>query len=211
MNMPTRDNPMFSDDDIIELTRSVEAHDFDRIAPPAQVWNNILAEVEEEVASNEASARRQSSGWFSTARLLSAAAVTLLMVGVAVAVVTFRGDDTPVVTELATAMLTDEGLPVSTSETASATYVCEEDKCFVELELSDLPDAGADDLELWVINGDVTDMFSLGLVTENQARYELPAEATVDGYPVVDISIEPDDGDAAHSGQSVLRGILDEA
>jgi len=209
MNMPTRDTPMFSDDEIIEMTRGVEAHDFDRIAPPPIVWNNILAEVEEEIASNEASARRQSRGWFTPARLLSAAAVTLLMVGVAVAVVSFRGDDTPVVNELAAAMLTDEGLPVSTSETADARFVCDEDACYVDVELSGLPDAGADDLELWVINGDVTDMHSLGLVTNGSGRYLLPDDVTADNFPIVDISIEPDDGDETHSGQSVLRGVLE--
>ena len=47
MNLPTRDQPMFSDDEIAETARSVQPHDFDRIAPPALVWNNILAEVEE--------------------------------------------------------------------------------------------------------------------------------------------------------------------
>ena len=54
MNLPTRDQPMFSDDEIAETARSVQPHDFDRIAPPALVWNNILAEVEEDVASQEA-------------------------------------------------------------------------------------------------------------------------------------------------------------
>ena len=60
MNIPTRDMADFSDDDIVEIARAVESHDFDRIAPPPQVWNNILADLEVEVATQEASARRHS-------------------------------------------------------------------------------------------------------------------------------------------------------
>lgn len=207
MNVPIRDNPMFSDDEIIEKARSVEPHDFDRIAPPPQVWNNILAELEVEVASQEANARRQQRRWFASPRVLSIAAATLLMVGVAVAVVTTR-DDNSAVNEIAEAMLTDEGLPVATDETANAVFVCEGDDCFVEVDLTGLPDAGGDNLELWVINADVTDMHSLGNVTSSDGRFALPFGVTAADFPIVDISIEPDDGDETHSGQSVLRGQL---
>jgi hypothetical protein len=209
MNLPAPDKPMFSDDDIIEMARSVEPDDHDRIAPPPQVWNNILTEIQGEVTSQEATAHRQSRSWFSSARLLSAAAVTILMLGVAVAVVMSSAGDS-LVNEVAAAMMTDEGLPVSTSETAAARFLCEGDECFVEVDLTALPESGVDDLELWVINGDVSDMYSLGNVTNNAGRFALPEGVTADGYPIVDISIEPDDGDETHSGQSVLRGIFQE-
>lgn len=210
MNLPTRDHAMFSDDEIAEIARSVERHDFERIAPPPQVWNNILAEVEVEIASQEAIARRQSRSRFTSARLLSAAAATLLMVGVAVAVVMWSGDDDAGITEVAAATMTTDGLPVSTTATADARFVCEADECFVEIQLSEIPDAGADDLELWVINGDVTDMYSLGNITADTERFPLPHGITAGEYPIVDISVEPDDGDATHSGQSVLRGTFDQ-
>jgi len=208
MSTTTRENPMYDDDEIMKRARSVEPHDFDRIAPPAQVWNNIQAELEVEVASQESLARQQSRPWFSSSRLLSIAAATLVMVGVAVAVVAYSNDD-PQDFELASAMLTDEGLPVATNETADAAVVCEADQCFVQLELTALPDAGADNLELWVINGDVTDMHSLGNVDTSDGRFPLPEGVTTDGFPIVDISIEPDDGDPTHSGQSVLRGVFE--
>jgi len=217
MNLSTREVPMSSDNEIIELARSVEAHDFDRIAPPPQVWNNILAEVEVQTASSEATARRQSQPRFSSTRLLTAAAALVILAGIAVAALSFRSADTPPVIELAspitglaTATLTDQDLPVSTTEIANATFGCDDDTCYIEVVLTGLPDAGADDLELWVINGDVTDMHTLGLVTAGSGRYELPPGVTPDDFPIVDISIEPDDGDATHSGQSVLRGILED-
>lgn len=209
MTSSTRDNSMFSDDQIVAMARTVESHDHDRIDPPAQVWNNILAELEVEVASQEASARRETARWFNSARLLSIAAATLLMVGVAAAIV-FTGNDTASETEVASASMSDDGLPVATTELASAVVVCDDDeRCFVEVELTGLPDAGNDELELWVINGDVTDMHSLGLITEATGRYELPANVSATDFPIIDISIEPDDGDETHSGQSVLRGVFD--
>ena len=36
----------------------------------------------------------------------------------------------------------------------------------------------------------------------------LPAQVDVGEFPVVDVSIEPADGDPAHSGDSVVRGTL---
>lgn len=231
----TRDEPMFNDDQIRELAQSVEAHDFERIAPPATVWNNILAEVEVETASSEADARRtagesttggrvaggriaggrrdgRTRRWFqsSSTSLLAIAAATLLMVGVVAAVVA-RNNDAPL-EELATATMTDADLPVPTSETAQARVVCDNDVCSVEVDLTGLPDAGADaDLELWVINSDVSDMYTLGLVTGETGTFELPFGVTAEDYPIVDISIEPRDGVEAHSGQSVLRGVFTSA
>ena len=132
------------------------------------------------------------------------------MVGVVVAIVNTSADDSSL-TEFAAASMTDEGLQVSTSATADARFVCEDDDCFVEVDLSALPDAGADDLELWVINGDVSDMYSLGNVTNTEGRFALPAGVTASNFPIVDISIEPNDGDETHSGQSVLRGVFDQS
>ncbi len=216
MNGITRDEPMFNEDQIRELTRSVEPHDFDRIAPPAMVWNNIIAEVEVETATSEADARRTATGgrarrtqhWFqkSSSSMLAIAAATLLMVGVVAAVVA-RNDEPPV--EFATALMTDTDLPVPTSETAQARVVCDDNTCSVEVDLTGLPDAGADaDLELWVINSDVSDMHTLGFVTGETGTFELPFGVTADDFPIVDISIEPRDGVEAHSGQSVLRGVF---
>ncbi|MEZ5230458.1 MAG: anti-sigma factor [Acidimicrobiales bacterium] len=66
-------------------------------------------------------------------------------------------------------------------------------------------------LELWLLavddDGGVEDLRSLGRV-EGDGPYELPADIDRDRFNVVDISIEADDGDATHSGHSILRGQL---
>ena len=210
MNGITRDQPKFSDHEIIELARSIEHHDHDRIAPPPQVWNNILAELEEELASSESSARRRARRrWFPSGQILAVAAAAVLIVGIVGGLALSGGTDSQG-EQLAAAVMTDDGLPVATTVTADAKVVCDGEDCVVEVDLSAVPESGEADLELWVINGDVTDMHSLGLVTES-GSFPLPAGVTPDDFPIVDISVEPRDGVAAHSGQSVLRGVFETA
>jgi hypothetical protein len=66
--------------------------------------------------------------------------------------------------------------------------------------------------ELWLINTDGKRMISLGVLPpDGQASYPVPTASGggLDGYTIVDISLEPFDGDAAHSRNSLLRGSLD--
>jgi len=217
MSDTARPSQTYSDDEIRAIAGEIEAHDFDRIAPPPQVWNNIVAEFEVERADEEAMARSTGAtvtsghrSWFSSNRLLSvAAAVIALAVIAAGALVTLNNEDTPPA-EFASASLTDQDLPVATDETAQARFVCSDDgDCVVEVDLSGVPEAGTNaDLELWVINADVTDMHSLGLVTES-GTFAVPDGVSTNDFPIVDISVEPRDGVPEHSGQSVLRGVFE--
>ena len=85
-----------------------------------------------------------------------------------------------------------------------------------ELVLTDarLPTGTVDaDLELWLIStdaaGEITDVQPVSLVDPTApGTYAVPADLDPDTYTVVDISIEPRDGDEAHSGDSILRGEL---
>ncbi len=38
--------------------------------------------------------------------------------------------------------------------------------------------------------------------------FEVPDDVDLDRFDVVDVSVEPDDGDPTHSGASILRGDL---
>jgi hypothetical protein len=62
--------------------------------------------------------------------------------------------------------------------------------------------------EVWLINPAVTKMVAVGVLTGNAGRFALPSDVNIAGYPLVDVSIEPMDGNPAHSGKSVLRGTL---
>ncbi len=69
-----------------------------------------------------------------------------------------------------------------------------------------LPDS--DPIEVWLIRPDLSDMVSLGLVDDPSAPFLVPAGIDVTEFSIVDLSIEPDDGDPTHSGRSILRGAL---
>ncbi len=69
---------------------------------------------------------------------------------------------------------------------------------------------GADDgyHEVWLIDRDVTRLVSLGVLTGTEGRFTVPTGLDLDEFPVVDVSDEPLDGDPAHSGDSIIRGVL---
>jgi anti-sigma-K factor RskA len=52
-------------------------------------------------------------------------------------------------------------------------------------------------------------MVSLGVLDPRAGgTFQIPAGATTQGYRIVDISLEPDDGNPEHSHDSIIRGTL---
>lgn len=62
--------------------------------------------------------------------------------------------------------------------------------------------------EVWLIASDLSGMVSLGLLEGAEGEFAIPDGLDLDAYPVVDVSEEPFDGDATHSGNSIVRGTL---
>ena len=63
--------------------------------------------------------------------------------------------------------------------------------------------------EVWLLDLDQGRMVALGVLDDSgRGRLTVPDGVRVADYPSVDVSLEPDDGDPAHSGDSVLRGEL---
>lgn len=63
--------------------------------------------------------------------------------------------------------------------------------------------------EVWLINTDGERMVSLGVLDAAGAgTFGVPANAVAQGYRTVDVSLEPDDGNPAHSRNSIIRGQL---
>lgn len=78
----------------------------------------------------------------------------------------------------------------------------------LQVRLDDLP-AFDGFYEVWLLDRGAKRMISLGTVDPSgRGSYPLPEGVTTAGYPVVDISREPLDGDPRHSSDSVLRGTL---
>ena len=76
----------------------------------------------------------------------------------------------------------------------------------VELRADDLEDRY---YEVWLIDEAVVDMVPVGVARSGTATFELPAGLDLGRFPIVDVSVEPLDGDPTHSGVSVVRGVLD--
>jgi hypothetical protein len=76
------------------------------------------------------------------------------------------------------------------------------------VDAKNMPPAGAGEkYELWLVDTGVTDPRPLGVVTGSE-QVVVPSSIDPKTHPVVDISLEPDDGDHHHSGHSLMRGTL---
>ena len=63
--------------------------------------------------------------------------------------------------------------------------------------------------EVWLINVDGKRMVALGILARgDDGTFDVPRRLIDEGYRIVDISVEPVDGDPTHSGVSLARGEL---
>jgi len=192
--------------DLRKIAKTVTTDDYWREAPPDDVWDKIAAGIgRPESATNVSPLRRPGS----RAPLLAAAAAALIMFIVVGALATraLRSASEPEVAGGADLVNTD--LPVSSDATAAVELLLDDGTYRLDVDLSEVPDAGDGVLELWIIDENVESMFSLGAI-DSDGSFELPPGVDPADFPIVDISVEPLDGDPTHSGQSVLRGVLDQ-
>ncbi|MBB5835721.1 anti-sigma factor domain-containing protein [Kribbella italica] len=69
--------------------------------------------------------------------------------------------------------------------------------------------AGQGFYEVWMINEDGKRMVSLGVLNpQTGGTFTIPQDLTQQGYRIVDISLEPNDGNPEHSRASIIRGTL---
>lgn len=201
------------------------------IAPPAGVWDRIAAELDEPSATlaaptsaSDASAvspaaedatagapvtaidvagrrrRRFGVGSLVGASLASAAAAA----SIAVLVVTQLGSD-PRSTEVAQATLD----PLQTTVGAARAEVVERDgQRLLVVDVDELPEVDGY-LDVWLLDPDAQQMVSLGVMDASTTRLALPGGLDLDAFPIVDVSVEPFDGDPTHSGDSLWRGALE--
>lgn len=79
----------------------------------------------------------------------------------------------------------------------------------LRVETQGLASPGSDFYEVWLIDPASNRLVALGtLDPAGRADLTIPTGIRLGRYPVVDVSLEPQDGDPTHSGVSVLRGPL---
>jgi hypothetical protein len=80
----------------------------------------------------------------------------------------------------------------------------------VTIEL-DAPSVAGAVREVWLLTPDVDELLSLGLLDGSGGVFVIPEEVDLSRFSVVDVSLEPLDGDPGHSGDSIVRGALDQS
>jgi anti-sigma-K factor RskA len=178
-------------------------------APP-DLFEGVLAQIDAERAVEEVSERESPPSRESrrTRRLLPAFAIGLAAaaITVAVALVLTSGDDLGPPDARASV----QGTPAFAAVRGEAmVYAASSDDGVLKLDLADVPlPAAGEHYEVWVLRdaGD-GEMEAVGVFrpTGHDVALELrlPGPGT---YEAVDVSIEPDGGPAAHSGQSLAGG-----
>jgi hypothetical protein len=135
--------------------------------------------------------------------LLAAAAAVVVAVGIAGALVQRSSSDDPVEQQVELV-----ALPGFEGADGTARLVERGDDREVEVDLSGVDLPAGSHLEIWLLDPAVSQTISLG-VLDQPGPLTVPADVDLAATPIVDVSVEPDDGDAAHSGVSVVRGELD--
>ncbi|MCZ3390070.1 MAG: anti-sigma factor [Actinomycetia bacterium] len=75
------------------------------------------------------------------------------------------------------------------------------------VDVSDLS-TGEGFYEVWLIDPETLQMIGLGALSHDAGRFPIPDGLDLARYTIVDVSLEPFDGDPVHSRDSVVRGEL---
>ena len=228
------DNPELSADELAYfdemrlLANDLTASDATLDAPPPGLWDSINAAaqaddsidlttpaapgdtpgpIDVDVLPNDGATVIQGPWRKAAPLLLSAAAVLVLLFG---GLAIFSSDDKPdPLAEVALAFTEGPGFdPLGESSTGNAAWLNDGDTRCLDLDVADLPAVDDAQLEVWLIDTNVEEMVSLGTIDGNTCL-EVPTSVDPAALPVVDISIEPNDGVETHSGRSILRGVLE--
>ncbi len=214
---------------VLDVGRRLEERDFERSAPPPELWAAISAAASADdqphtlsVVQDQDDTRRPrgapdrgsdraggtssrptSQRW--TRPIAIAAAVVLAAATVGVVTQTV-GEDRQELAAISLEVLEDG------TGAADATLVETDGIERLVIELADVPPPPEGrHYELWLIDLEVTDPVSLGEVPDGTTTIEVPVPEGLDPgeYPIVDINLQ-EDGVAEHSGleTSVLRGVL---
>jgi anti-sigma-K factor RskA len=137
--------------------------------------------------------------------VLAVAAVLVLAAGVGGVIWQRSGDDSPVAGREVEASLR----PLAGDEAGDGNVrmVEHDGRTTMTFDLHDLPSTSRDDFYYaWLLDPSTNKMLALGLVgRDGSASFDLD-DALVASYSAVDVSLESNDGDPAHSATSVLRG-----
>ncbi|MBM7784746.1 anti-sigma factor [Tenggerimyces flavus] len=169
-------------------------------APPGQVWERITVELQPSVAPQERKRRwpRRRTVLLATAAV--AAGIVLGVLGSRVLWPTGSPADRVAEARLA---------PLEGKNGSGVADLLRTDTGLqLRLTADGLP-TPTGFYEVWMINQDGRRMVSLGVLEPGgPATFAVPTGLTSQGYTIVDVSLEPFDGQPEHSRDSIIRGTL---
>ena len=187
----------------------------DLAGPPDRVWAGIAAElgaelqpVDDPPPPERPKARRR-------VLVAVAAAVVALAAGVAIGLGVGAVGDAPGPRPPASTVVA-QLQPIGPLDPAASGTLTATEQAGVRtmaVRLTGVPDtAGADYLEVWLMNGPGTEIVALGALTRDDTGYTgsftVPSNLPMTQLDLVDVSAERYDGNPGHSGVSILRGTL---
>lgn len=209
------------------------------VVPPPAMWDRILADITSDTpgsvaaevpapasrgssrgsspasSSAPAPARGRSHGTSDSAvrrrrrrysaRAVVAACVASALVAASLVLLVVTQVRSPDSTELAEAAL-DPLMPVATA--ARAELVERDGQRVLIVDADALPTVEGY-LDVWLLDSQAERMVNLGVMGGPTTELSVPADLDLGMFSVVDVSIEPYDGDPTHSGSSVWRGSLE--
>ena len=184
--------------------RGVARDGLDDIAepPPLAVHPIEVAPTPGDGTRAGGSPRRMRSRPFLTVAAAAAAVVIVIAAGLLVR--TGLGDDPVEGPPVASAELLPKG-PVPDAG-GVVTMVDESGEQTMTVSTTQLPPAAAGEFyEVWLLQPDTGQMLAVGVLPNSgDASFALPTDI-VANYQAVDVSLQPDNGVIAHSGNSILR------
>ena len=194
------------------------------VAPPAHVRDQVMAHVRPPAAAStdevvappiplpvagtgtpDAPGRRGVSVW-----LAGMAAAVALLAGLGLGRLTVADPAPEAVDPVPGTVVAAADLTALDSDAPRGVASAVEKGDTITLRVSAEQLGGEDGVhEVWLINVDGKRMVAVGLLASgDEGEFEVPLRLIDEGYRIVDISIEPDDGDPTHSGVSLARGEL---
>jgi anti-sigma-K factor RskA len=178
----------------VEVARDLD--DDELMSPPDHVWAAIAEDITESASVTPLRPRRRVAPW------IALAAAVGVVLGGAIGASAMRSAPPEIVASVALEPLAE----YSAAGTASVEVV--DGTEMLAVDVTGLP-ATDGYFEVWLLAPDASSMIALGTLGPGEtAKLPLPAGISLADYPVVDISVEPYDGDPTHSTDSVVRGTL---
>ena len=202
--------------DVVATARTTTQDDLPQAAPDV-VWQRILSDIAPGAVSHTAAktvpakepradvtpirSRRRNP-----ALLAAAAAIVGILIGAGATYAATRTSSPPPVAGTQIAL---QPLDAPAAHGTAALDQSAGGQRTLTITVNGLPTVPGTFYEVWLMNATPQRLLSLGVLDASHGGvFQIPAGLDLSSYPVVDISLQPFNGNPAHSGNSAVRGTL---